>query len=270
MKIVKQYPDGIFNWLDLSTSDIRGAQAFYSQLFGWEVEYEPIGDAGVMSYTTFSLNGYTVAGGNEMPEEMKGNVPPAWSSTIKHGDVDAVVARAAEAGGAVLMPPADLMDQGRLAVIQDPTGAAFSVWQPGKHIGAQLVNQPNTLVWNELHTRNQAAASTFYQAVFGWKEHAGDSGYLMWTDDNGRFHCGSYLLEESSGDMPAHWLPYFLVDDVEATAARAVELGGSVITEPNGEGMRFAVLSDPQGAVFAVIRFGSAVDDPPGEVEEVG
>ena len=266
MKIVKKYPDGVFSWIDLSTTDIAAAQQFYSGLFGWEVDETPIGDSG-SSYTNFRINGYTVAGGGQMmPEMLEAGAPPVWISYVNVDDIDATAARAAEAGGAVFMPPMDVLDVGRMALVQDPTGAPFGLWQPKTHIGAQVVNQPNALVWNELQTRDPAAADTFYHKVFGWTNHTSESGYTMWHQD-GRVHCGALALDASWGDdVPSNWLVYFLVDDVDATAARLAELGGRVVHGPaNIEGMgRFLVAQDPPGAIFAAIRFDGPADDPPG------
>lgn len=264
MQIVKQYPDGIFSWVDLNTSDIEGAQAFYSALFGWEIDAQPLPGGG--SYTNFRITGYSVAGGGQMPQELlAAGAPPVWTSYVNHSDIDAVAARAAEAGGNVFLPPMDVMDQGRMALIQDPTGAPFGVWQPAKHIGAQVVNQPNSLVWNELQTRDPETARAFYGKVFGWQERTNEGGYVMFHDA-GRVHCGALNLDESVGDAPSHWLVYFLVEDVDAMAARVTELGGRVLHgpfQPSDIG-RMAVVQDPQGAVFAMIRFNSEPDTPPG------
>jgi predicted enzyme related to lactoylglutathione lyase len=268
MKIVKQYPDGVFSWVDLSTTDLEGAHAFYSGLFGWEPDNQPLPGGG--SYTNFRIAGYSVAGGGEMMPEMKeAGAPPVWTSYVNHSDIDAVCARAAEAGGVVFMGPMDVMDQGRLALIQDPTGAPFGVWQPGKHVGAQVVNQPNSFVWNELQTRDPEAASAFYDKVFGWTNKVDANGYMMWYD-NDRVQCGAITLHEDWGDAPSHWMVYFLVDDVDDVAARAVEMGGQLVVEPMpaGELGRMAVLADPQGAYFTVIRFNGSADEPPGEVAD--
>lgn len=264
MKIVKKYPDGMFSWVDLATTDIAGAHAFYSGLFGWEPDPAPLPGGG--SYTNFRIDGYSVAGAGQIPPDMAASgMPPVWTSYVNYSDIDALAARVAEAGGTVLFPPMDIMDQGRMVMFQDPTGAAFGAWQPAAHIGAQVVNQPNSLVWNELQTRDPETAIAFYNKVFGWVEQS-DPHYTMWQDGNGRFHCGLVRIGESWGDMPANWLAYFLVEDVDAAAARAVELGGVVHHGPAdfGDMGRLAVLGDPQGATFAAIRFNGPVDEPPG------
>jgi predicted enzyme related to lactoylglutathione lyase len=268
MAIVKAYPDGMFSWIDLNTTDIKAAHAFYSGLFGWEVDEQPIGDSGGF-YTNFRLGGHSVAGGGQMTADMiAGGAPPVWTSYVNHRDIDSVAARIAEAGGMVFLPPMDVLDQGRLALAQDPTGAVFGLWQPWAHIGAQIVNQPNSLVWNELQTHDPEAARAFYNKVFGWTEHVDESGYIMWHDD-GRVHCGGLTMGAAREGVPAHWLVYFLAEDVEAMARRAVELGGSVVFGPTnaGEMGRVVVLADPQGARFALIRFNGPVDAPPGTTD---
>ena len=264
MQIVKKYPDGVFSWVDLSTTDLAGAHAFYSGLFGWDVDDQPLPGGG--SYTQFRIDGYSVTGAGQMMQEMlDAGAPSVWTSYVNVEDADAVAARAAEAGGVAFVPPMDVMDQGRMALIQDPTGAPFGIWQPAAHVGAQVVNQPNSLVWNELQTNDQEKAQAFYRHVFGWTDETSDSGYVTWHQD-GRLHCGSILIGEDWGDVAPNWLVYFLVENVDATVERTRELGGRVVKGPSDiAGMgRMAVLQDPQGAVFAVIRFDVPADPPPG------
>ncbi|MEW5987492.1 MAG: VOC family protein, partial [Chloroflexota bacterium] len=149
------------------------------------------------------------------------------------------------------------------------TGAAVGVWQPGTHIGAQLVNQPNTLVWNELQTRDVDGARSFYGPVFGWTYRAGDGGYVM-VEQDGRIQAGMMPIDESWGaNVPANWMVYFHVEDVDGMVAKAQGLGGGVIVPPMaaGEMGRFAVLRDPQGGVFTVMTFNGPTDTPPGELE---
>ncbi len=264
MKIVSKYPDGMFSWIDLGTTDLEAAHAFYSALFGWTPDNQPLPGGG--SYTNFRIDGYTVAGAAEMDPNMKAaGVPPTWTSYVSHSDIDAVAARAAEAGGTVFFEPMDVMGHGRMAILADPTGASFGLWQPNRHIGAQVVNQPNSFVWNELQTNDPAAARAFYSKVFGWDERMDPSGYLMWADDE-HVLCGCMTIGEEWGETPPNWLVYFLVDDVDAAAARVTELGGVVHHGPSdaGEMGRMAVVGDPQGATFALIRFNGPADEPPG------
>jgi uncharacterized protein len=264
MPIVKQYPDGVFSWVDLTTTDVAGAKAFYGGLFGWSADDVPTGDG--PDYTMFRIDGHAVAGAGPMDAGMQaGGAPPVWVSYVSHHDIDAVAARASEAGGMVFMPPMDVMEEGRLALVQDPTGAVFGLWQPRNHIGAALVNQPNTLVWNELQTRDTAAARAFYHQVFGWSDDVDSNDYVTFKND-GRAQCGSLQLDESWGDAPPNWHVYFMVDDVDATAARVPELGGTVLMGPHqvGEMGRLLVIRDPQGATFSVMEFDGPVAEPPG------
>ena len=264
MQVVKQYPDGVFSWVDLGTTDPAGAKAFYSGLFGWSFLDMPT-DSGVV-YSMAQIEGNNVAGlGPLDPEMQKQGVPPFWSAYIKHDDVDGVAAKAAEAGGQLLFPPFDVMDAGRMTMIQDPSGAMFGVWQPKEHIGAQLVNVPNTLVWNELLTRDIEGAKSFYAAVFDWSYEVDDSGYVACKAGE-RVQAGMMAMTEEMGEMPPNWSIYFQSTDVEASAEKAKELGGNALVPPTtlGEFATFSVLQDPQGAVFNIIKFAGPSDPPPG------
>ena len=264
MKVVSEYPNGVFSWVDLGTTDTEAAKTFYSALFDWSFLDIPTESGNV--YSMGQIEGKNVAGlGPLDPETLAQGVPPYWSSYVKHDDVDAVAARAAEAGGNVLFPPFDVTEAGRMTMIQDPTGAMFGVWQPGDHIGAQLVNMPNTLVWNELQTRGIDEARAFYGAVFDWAYDTDANGYVTCKVDD-RVQAGMMQTADSMGDIPPNWSIYFLVEDVEATAAKAQELGGKVLVPPSpaGELGTFSVVQDPQGAVFGVIQYNGPASPPPG------
>ncbi len=264
-QVVKEYPDGVFSWVDLSTTDTAGAKAFYSGLFGWEAEDTPIDMGGF--YTTFRIGGYSVAGMGELPPDMRAQgVPPNWSSYVSHSDTDAIAAKITAAGGTVMMPPMDVMEEGRMLLAIDTVGAPFGVWQPKQHTGAQLVNIPNTLVWNELQTRDLETGKTFYEAVFGWTNEADDSGYVM-LRNNGRMQAGMLEMNEAfPDDVPPNWAVFFLVEDLDASSQKAEELGGTILVPPTpaGEIGHFSVVQDPQGAVFTMIHFNGPVDPPPG------
>lgn len=264
MQVVKQYPNGMVSWIDLSTPDPQGAQAFYSGLFGWT--FDDVVHEGEVIYHNARLEGYRVAGlGQQDPQLTAQGVPATWTTYINHEDAAAVAARVEGAGGAVLVPPMQVMDQGHMAVFTDPAGAVFGVWQPLAHIGAQLVNIPDTLIWNELVTPAVDAARAFYGAVFGWTYEVSGEGYVLAAVD-GRVQAGMMAMDESWGDVPPHWSVYFLVEDVDAAVARAGELGGAVPVPATaaGEGGRFAVLQDPQGGVFSVMESDEAPPPPPG------
>ena len=267
MHVVTKYPDGVFNWIDLTTTDIAGAKAFYGGLFGWQADDMPTG--GGPDYTMFKIDGHAVAGATPMSDDMQQmGAPPVWVSYVKVDDIDGAAARATEAGGAVFVPPMDVLDSGRMTLIQDPTGAAFGIWSPRAFAGAALVNQPNSLAWNELQTRDLPAARAFYEHVFGWAgtEMDNGTGYVTFAAD-GRTQCGSMPITELwDADIQSHWAVYFMVEDVDAAAARVRELGGEVAEGPHnaGEMGRFIVVRDPQGAVFTAMQFNGPMDLPPG------
>ncbi len=265
MHIVKSYPDGVFSWVDLTTTDVAGAKAFYGGLFGWEGE--DIESEGSLIYTMMKLDGYNAAGiGPMQPAMAEQGMPPHWSSYVNHSDVDAIAAKAVEAGGQVMFAPMDVLDSGRMTTIQDPTGAMFGVWQARNHIGAQVVNQANALVWNELQTRDSEAAKAFYGAVFGWAAKADENGYVTYAV-NDRIQAGMLQMDENWPEtVPANWVTYFMVEDVQAAANKAQELGGTLMMPPTpaGEMGTFALIQDPQGGVFTVMQFNGPVDTPPG------
>lgn len=266
MQEVKQYPSGTFSWVDLATTDPTAAKAFYTKLFDWEAHDDRSGAEPDNAYTMLLLQGKDVAGMYGMPAEMRAqNVPPHWMSYISVDDANAAVERAQSLGATIIMAPNDEIDFGRLAMIQDPTGAIFGLWQPGKHIGAQLVNTPGALCWNELATRDTAAANTFYNGLFGWETRTDPMPNGVYTSftNKGRMNAGMLQMNEEWGDMPTAWGVYFAVADCDATVQRAQELGGKLMVEPMDipDTGRMAVLQDPQGAVFSVIQM--TVHDPP-------
>jgi uncharacterized protein len=249
------YVPGTPSWVDLGTPDIEGAATFYGNLFGWSVE-EGENAEQTGGYRQAKLRGKPVAG--VMPLMQEGQ-PPAWSSYVSVADADATAAKVAEAGGSVIAEPMDVMDLGRMAIFADPTGAVFGIWQPGTFVGAEVVNEANALVWNELNTRDPEAAKEFYGAVFGW-------GFEDMEVENVGTYSSLKVGEDAVGGMlditgrvpdevPAHWLTYFAVEDTDATLEKLKQLGGSVNFGPvDIIAGRFAVVSDPFGAVFAVIK----------------
>lgn len=249
------YAPGTPCWVDLGTPDIEDAAQFYGALFGWSVE-EGENAEQTGGYRQATLRSKPVAG--VMPLMQEGQ-PPAWSTYVSVADADATAAKVTEAGGSVLAEPMDVLDLGRMAVFADPTGAVFGIWQPGSFIGAELANEPNTFSWNELNTRDTAAAKEFYATVFGWT-------YEDMEVENVGTYTGLQVDGKSVGGMlditgrvpdevPAHWLTYFAVEDTDATLEKLKELGGSVSFGPiDIIAGRFAVVTDPFGAVFAVIK----------------
>ncbi len=265
MHVVKQYPDGVFCWTDLATTNPEAAKKFYTGLFGWESEDLPT-DMGV-PYTMFTIEGKNVTALSAMNPDMQAQgIPPYWSSYVKHDNVDAVAERITTNGGTLMSPPFDVMDSGRMAFGQDPSGAAFGIWQPKNHIGAQLVNMPNTVIWNELQTRDTEGAKAFYGKVFDWTYESDPNGYIM-CQENGRTQAGIIKMDENwPAEVPNNWGVYFMVADLDDSVAKVGELGGSIMVPPTsaGEMGKFAVVQDPQGGAFTIMQFDGPVDTPPG------
>jgi predicted enzyme related to lactoylglutathione lyase len=245
------YPPGTFSWADLGTTDAASATRFYTELFGWEAEEMPAGEAG--TYTMLRLSGRDVAGLYRRDASVS---PPAWLSYVTVADADDVVARAEQAGATVVQPPFDVLDAGRTAVLRDPTGAHFALWEPRRQIGAGVVNDPGAMCLNQLNTADPAVAQRFYTEVFGWRvDFAGTDEQAYWgLFNDGRLNGGMMPLPPGS-PAPSHWLVYFTAADLDATAAAAEPLGGRLLVPPTAvPAGRIAVVADPQGAVFALFE----------------
>jgi predicted enzyme related to lactoylglutathione lyase len=247
-----QYPPGTFCWTDLATTDQDAAKAFYTGLFGWEIEDMPVD--GTTTYSMMRLDGRDVAAlAPQPPEQRDAGVPPMWQSYVSVESADDAAARAGELGATVHAGPFDVLDAGRMAVVQDPQGAFVMVWEPRRHIGARLVNQHGALSWNELATTDLDAAASFYSEVFGWTiapmEGGGQAYFVI---KNGDANNGG-MREVSPPDAPPHWLVYFGYEDLDTGLSRVQELGGTVLAGPiDLDVARIGVAQDPQGAVFAL------------------
>lgn len=272
------YIPGVPCWVDTSQPDPEAAVDFYRGLFGWEFEdLMPPGSQG--EYFVGRLRGGDVAAVGSIPE-----AAPAvamWNTYIWVESADATAAKVRDAGGAVVMEPFDVLDAGRMAVFTDPEGAAFCVWQAKAHRGAQIVNEPGSVSFNDLGTRDVETAKSFYGALFGWTTLAVDGAFDMWTLPG----YGDYLerdnpdlrkqmaeadapagfedvvasvnpIPNDQPDTPPHWGVTFAVDDADATAAKATELGGQVIVPPfDAPWVRMTIINDPQGATFTATKF---------------
>jgi predicted enzyme related to lactoylglutathione lyase len=246
------WPDGTPCWADLIVPDRKKAMAFYGALFGWDFA-EGTEETGF--YTLALTEGRNVVG---LMATMPGQeAPPAWTVYLATSDLDKTVAAATEAGGQVIAPAMDVMTQGRMAVIADPAGAVFGLWQAGDHTGMQIANVPGAVSWNESMSRDYETAKAFYGKVFGYgfdDMSAPGFSYSVLTVGGEPVGGIGALPDDVPAQVPAHWLSYFTVGDTDAVAAKAVELGGSVITEPfDSPQGRLAALTDDQGAVFRVI-----------------
>lgn len=251
-----QYTQGTFCWWDLGTTSQDGARSFYKELIGWGNIENPMGPD--QTYTMFTVGDQQACGAYQLgPNEIAQGIPTAWMSYIWVDDADAIAAKVTAAGGTLMMAPMDVMEHGRMAIIQDPTGAVVGLWQPKAHRGAACVNQIGGNCWNELATRDAAAAGAFYTSVFGWDVvDAGMPGMQYYYLKNGENTAGGMMqMTEEWGEIPPHWMPYIWVADTDATAAKATELGGSVAVPPTDIPTvgRFSVLRDPQGGHFSVI-----------------
>ncbi|HEU4802285.1 MAG TPA: VOC family protein [Solirubrobacterales bacterium] len=273
-----RYIPGVPCWADTSQPDPEAATEFYSGLFGWEFQDSMPPDS-PGSYFIASLKGKAVAAVGAQPE---GAPPePMWNTYVSVASADETAQKVRDAGGTIISEPFDVMDAGRMAVCMDPEGAAFCIWQSEEMPGSQLVNEHGTVNFNVLNTRDAAAAKKFYGAVFGWGTLGLGGGVEMWTLDG----YGDHLEEIQPGtkeavsevggpegfadvvaslvpigddqpDTPAHWSVTFAVDDADAIAARAAELGGSVVVPPfDAPWVRTTVLADPAGASFSASKF---------------
>jgi uncharacterized protein len=247
-----KYTPGAFSWTDLATTDQEAAKAFYSGLFGWEFADNPVGDGVV--YSMAQLNGRDVAAISPQPEQQRdAGAPPAWNSYVTVESADAALDKAKSLSATVHAPAFDVLDVGRMGVVQDPQGAFFLVWEPKAHIGASLVNAAGALSWNELATPDLEASAAFYRELFGWTIEpleAMEMPYMTIKNVDGRSNGGMRPAAETE---PPYWLVYFGTDDLAASVAKAEELGGNTLMGPMDIGMgKIAAIQDPQGAVFAL------------------
>jgi predicted enzyme related to lactoylglutathione lyase len=257
---VTSHVPGTFSWPELATTDPKGGVSFYCALFGWGLNEVPLGPGEV--YSMFQLRGKEVAAAYTLrPNERQTGMPPHWNNYVTVASVDESARKAQQLGGRILAPPFDVMDAGRMAVLQDPTGAVFQIWEPKRSIGARILNEPGALCWTELTTSDTNAAETFYTQLFGWTaKHSAPGAPMEYTEFsvNGTPSIG--MMAKPPG-MPAHipsyWMPYFQVANVDASASKVKELGGKLMVGPQDipNAGRFAVGSDPQGAVFAIFQF---------------
>ena len=247
------WPDGTPAWVDLMVPDRHAARDFYGALFGWEFDE---GSPETGYYTTCLRQGRPAAGIGEAPPGGEAP-PPVWTTYLATSDAGAAAKRISQAGGAVMMEPMQVMEFGSMAVVADPTGAVFGLWQAGQHKGAGIANEPGTLTWNECMTRDFESAKAFYTNVFGFttQDMSGDGFTYNTLELDGQTVGGLGDLGQTvPPEVPAHWMTYFAVEDTDATAAKAGELGGTVRSEArDSEFGRIAVLEGPSGEVFSVI-----------------
>lgn len=248
-----KHTPGTFSWTDLNTTDQEAAKKFYSSLFGWEITDMPAGEGVV--YSMAAIDGKWVAAISPQPQQQRdAGAPPAWNSYITVESADETLARAKELGATVHADAFDVMEAGRMAVVQDPQGAWFLIWEPRQHIGAGLVNAPGALCWNELGSPDHDASAKFYGDLFGWttsQMEGADPPYLVISTADG--HSNGGIRPPAPPGTPPFWLVYFATEDLGATLSKVSELGGNVLVPETDIGIaKIALARDPQGAVFAL------------------
>lgn len=257
MPEISRHEPGSFCWIELGTNDAKAAKAFYGGLFKWSFQDDPAGPDSV--YTTAKLRDREVGGLYQRDADQKNRgVPPRWLAYLAVQSADETAAAAKSLGASLQMEPFDVMDLGRMALLDDPQGAPFALWQAKSHPGSRLVNEFGSYGWVELGTNDVPAAIRFYTKVLGWETKVGPVGgipYTQWKLGPG-YAGGCRRLEPAWGITTPHWLVYFRVEDANAAAVTVAARGGRVLAPPHDlEGIgRYAVFADPQEAVFAVIE----------------
>ncbi len=254
------HPPGTPSWVDLMSPDVDASKAFYTSVFGWDAADQLDGD-GNRVYVMFSLGGKNVAGLGGLPPGMPEGMPAVWNSYIAVDDAAGITEKVTAAGGSVMMPAMQVMDSGEMAIFADPGGAAFSVWKAGRHIGAEVCNEPNTYSWNELMTRDLDRALEFYSAVFGWTYDPMDMGpigtyHVIAGGESGGLGGLMGMPPDMPEQVPNHWGVYFTVESVDATVESITSAGGQVVNGPMdipGVG-RTATVHDPAGGSFNVMQ----------------
>jgi predicted enzyme related to lactoylglutathione lyase len=253
------YKHGSFSWIELTTTDVAKAKRFYAELLGWSFDDAPAGPG--MTYSMAKVGPHHVAGLFEMSKEMAATVPAMWSSYVTVDNVDDAAKKVLASGGKLFKEPFDVMDVGRMAVVQDPTGAAISLWQAKKHIGAGVKNEAGALCWNELYTTDPAAAGAFYTTLFGWQTEAVDMGpmgtYTLFKLPGETNNVGGMMaMPPNMKGAPSHWVAYIAVEDCDASTKKVGDLGGKTLMPPTDIPNigRFSIVQDPTGATFALYK----------------
>lgn len=254
MPNIERHDPGSFCWFELATTDQTAAKKFYTSLFGWSVSDFPMGPGS--RYSIFQVEGQDAAAAFTIQPEHRG-MPPNWTLYVAVENADYAVQQAVSAGGKAVVPTFDVTDAGRMAVLADPTGAVFAVWQPKKSKGTGIAGVDGTVCWADLSTPDVEIAGKFYGDLFGWQISAdNDSSGYSHIKNGDRFIGGIQSAATRNSQAPPHWMIYFLVSDCNAAAAKAAELGSQPLMAPMDipKVGRMAILKDPQGAVFALFQ----------------
>lgn len=248
------YEPGVPCWVDVMVGDVAASAAFYRELLGWVPEASEVD--GVTIYTNFRLGDELVAG---LAGKMDPSMPDAWSLYVATDDVGSSLDAVTRAGGQVVAGPDDVPGGvGSFGVFTDPNGAFCGVWKAGSHIGAGLVNEPGSFVWNELATGDLDRSVAFYTSVFGWTASPSDGGGVIFGDASGRTLCGAHRATEGE---PPFWSIWFAVEDCDGSVGRVQDLGGQVLMAPMDMSFgRGAVVAAPGGAAFGLAAM-TEVDD---------
>ncbi len=259
MPDVTKHDHGSFSWAELATSDPAAAKSFYEKLFGWSAKDNPMGPGPQDVYSTLQVSGKDVGALFPMPADQKQQgVPPHWTTYVAVKSADETAAKAKSLGGKMIAEPFEVMTFGRMAVIQDPFGAIFAIWQAREHIGAQRVNEPGAFCWMELLTPDLGKAKSFYAGLFGWSYKDSTSPGMQYSEIvlDGKPIGGMMPPMPGMEKMPSVWGVYWQVTDVDGSASKAKSLGAKTLVEPRDipNTGRFAVLQDPQGAAFSIYK----------------
>lgn len=257
MSVVEKHAPGSFCWVELGTTNASAAKTFYNSLFGWQSQDMPMGPD--QFYTMLNLGGKTVGALYNLDKNMlQMGVLPHWMLYIAVSSADETAAKAKTLGATVMKEPFDVFDAGRMTVIRDPAGAMFCIWQANKNTGIQLQGEPNTLCWSELWTSDTSKALEFYTKLFGWTTKKSTDAPQEYIElaNQGQTMGGMMKIQKEWGNVPPNWLPYFMVTNCDASAAKITQSGGSVKMPPTDipKVGRFAVVTDPQGAAFQIVQ----------------
>lgn len=252
MKIT-QYAQGHACWLELASHDWQGTKAFYHALFGWAVVEMSSSDK---HFSLFNLGGDDLGAMYQIPKS-KPQIPTHWRIYFSVSDIDASIAEIQAAGGQVHMGPHTVGDAGLAAQVSDPEGARFALWQAKNRLGSRRQGEANTLCWVELACQYPRREEAFYRKIFPWTtlpSQVPNVEYMEWQVA-GQSMGGMITMTPEWGDVRAHWMPYFMVTDCDTFANKAHCLGAKICIPPTDIPPvgRFAVITDPQGATFAMI-----------------